>query len=135
MSVINEKEAAANAVEVSIGSQDFSPEPIDKTIEKKLIRKIDFYLIPIFFLLLMAAFLDRINIGNARIIGLEKDLHMKGNDFNIALFVFFVPYNLLEVPSNLLMKKVRPSMWLSGLILGWGTSHASTSQPHHIQLC
>jgi hypothetical protein len=106
-----------------------------KLLKKKLIRKIDFYLIPILFLLLMAAFLDRINIGNARIMGLEKDLHMKGNDFNIALFVFFVPYILLEVPSNLLMKKVRPSMWLSGLILGWGTSHASTSQPHHIQLC
>jgi hypothetical protein len=127
MSTINEKDTAKAVEEVSIASGHGSPEPIDKVTERKLVMKIDWRLLPILFLLLMAAFLDRINIGNARIMGLEKDLHMKGNDFNIALFVFFIPYILLEVPSNLLMKRIRPSMWLSGLIFGWGRSHALTS--------
>lgn len=134
MSVISEKDAA-NAVEVSIKSDDGSPEPIDKINEKKLVTKIDCHLIPILFLLLMAAFLDRINIGNARIMGLEKDLRMKGSDFNIALLVFFVPYILFEVPSNLLMKKIRPSIWLSGLIFGWGMSRPSSSPVNHLHLC
>lgn len=94
---------------------------IDPKSEKQLLRKVDLRLIPVLFFLLMAAFLDRINIGNARLLGLEEDLHMDGNDFNVALFMFFIPYILLEVPCNLAMKKVKPSVWLSGLILGFGT--------------
>ena len=65
---------------------------------------------------------SRINIGNARIQGLEADLNMdpKGPGFNIALSVFFVPYILLEVPSNMILKQIRPSVWLSMIMLGWG---------------
>ena len=51
---------------------------------------------------------------------MTKDLKMKGNDYNIALFIFFPPYILFEVPSNILLKKVAPSTWLSGLMLLWG---------------
>lgn len=114
MPIIDEKNAE-KAAEVTIESKDSSLEVIDKISERKLIMKIDWRLLPILCLLLMAAFLHRINIGNARIMGLEKDLHMRGNDFNAALLVFFVPYILLELPSNILMKRIRPSMWLSGL--------------------
>ena len=49
----------------------------------KLIRKIDFRLIPILWLLFLCAFIDRINIGNARIQGLEEDLGMVGSDYNM----------------------------------------------------
>jgi len=45
---------------------------------------------------------------------------MKGNDYNVALFIFFVPYILFEVPSNILIKKVAPSTWLAGLMFFWG---------------
>ena len=45
---------------------------------------------------------------------------MKGNDYNIALFVFFIPYILFEVPCNLLLKRIRPSLWLPGIMVGWG---------------
>lgn len=51
-----------------------------------------------------------------RIQGLEKDLNMKGNQYNIALFVFFITYILYEVPSNFILKHVRPSIWLSSMI-------------------
>lgn len=57
--------------------------PIDPVAEKKLIRKIDIHLIPILWLLFLCAFIDRINIGNARIQGLEEDLGMSGNDYNM----------------------------------------------------
>lgn len=57
--------------------------PIDPVAEKKLLRKIDLNLIPILWLLFLCAFIDRINIGNARIQGLEKDLGMKGSDYNM----------------------------------------------------
>lgn len=45
---------------------------------------------------------------------------MEGNQFNIALFVFFIPYILLEVPSNMLLKRCRPSIYISSLVLVWG---------------
>lgn len=90
--------------------------------ERALLRKCDLHLIPILFLLFLLAFLDRTNIGNARIQGLERDLHMdpRGNKYNIALLVFFVPYILFEVPSNLIIKRVAPSTWLSVIMVLWG---------------
>ncbi|TPX12370.1 uncharacterized protein E0L32_007017 [Thyridium curvatum] len=88
----------------------------DPELEKKLVRRIDLHLIPILSLLLLCAFVDRINIGNARIQGLEQDLNMKGNAYNIALFSFFVTYILFEVPCNMILKKVRPSAFLSFII-------------------
>ena len=93
---------------------------IDLHGERRLLLKVDYHLIPILGFLFMLAFIDRINIGNARIQGLEKDLGMKGNDFNVALFGFFVPYILFEIPSNLILRKVRPSLWISGTMFFWG---------------
>lgn len=101
---------------------NLDPEPIDRSAEKRLLRKCDLHVVPIVSLLYMFAFMDRINIGNARIQGLEKDLHMnpKSNKYNIALLVFFVPYILFEVPSNLIIRKISPSTWLSSIMIGWG---------------
>ena len=94
---------------------------IDPAAERRLLWKCDIHIIPILGFLYLLAFCDRINIGNARIQGLEKDLKMKGNDYNIALFIFFIPYILCEVPSNLVLRAVAPSTWLSLIMLGWGT--------------
>jgi fucose permease len=93
---------------------------IDRAAEKRLLWKLDLHVVPILMFLFLLAFLDRINIGNARLQGLEKDLHMKNHDYNLALFIFFIPYILLEVPSNLLLKKIAPSWWISGIMFGWG---------------
>ncbi|KAF8625353.1 hypothetical protein AX15_005429 [Amanita polypyramis BW_CC] len=58
--------------------------------------------------------------GNAKLEGLEKQLNLKGNQFNIALTVFFFPYCLFESPANLLLKKFRPSRWLPAITVAWG---------------
>ena len=100
-------------------------EPIDPAAEKRLVRKCDLYVVPVLSLLYSLAFIDRINIGNARLQGLEKDLKMKGQDYNVALFVFFIPYILFEVPSNLLIRKITPSTWLSSIMILWGMNSLS----------
>ncbi|RYP62728.1 hypothetical protein DL770_009549 [Monosporascus sp. CRB-9-2] len=92
----------------------------DAEAEKRLVRKIDFTVFPILFVVYMLSFLDRINISNARIQGLTDDLDLSGNRFNIALFVYFVPYILLEIPSNMIIRSVRPSLYLGGLMFFWG---------------
>ncbi|CAD0095469.1 unnamed protein product [Aureobasidium mustum] len=72
---------------------------IDPIAEKKLLRKVDLRILPPLTVLFLLAFLDRTNIGNAKIQGMTDELKMGGHDYNIALFVFFIPYILLEVPS------------------------------------
>lgn len=52
--------------------------------------KVDMWLIPWLCLLYLLSFLDRTNIGNARLAGLETDLHMVGHDYNNSLTIFFV---------------------------------------------
>lgn len=70
--------------------------------------------------LYLLSHIDRGNIGNAKIEGMDKDLGLVGNQYNIASTMFFVPYIIFEIPSNIVLKKVRPSIWLSCLILAWG---------------
>ena len=87
---------------------------------KKVLRKMDLRLIPMLALLYLLSFLDRGNIGNARIEGLVDDLKMTGPQYNWCLTIFFFTYCVFEVPSNLLLKKFRPSIWLPSIMVSWG---------------
>ncbi|TGZ77276.1 MFS general substrate transporter [Ascodesmis nigricans] len=91
----------------------------DKERTAKLLRKMDWHLVPFLSLLYLLSFLDRTNIGNARLAGLEEDLGMKGLDYNIALAVFFPFYVAAEIPSNLMMKRTSPSIWITIIMLVW----------------
>ncbi|EMD32218.1 hypothetical protein CERSUDRAFT_88143 [Gelatoporia subvermispora B] len=88
--------------------------------ERKLMRKIDLRVVPVLTILYLLAFLDRVNISNAALFGLKTDLKLEGNQFNTALVVFFVPYVLFEIPSNILVKRFRPHLWLSLCMLLFG---------------
>lgn len=88
--------------------------------EKKLLRKLDWALVPWLSLLYLLSFLDRTSIGNAKLYGLEQDLHISDTQYNIALTIFFFSYAIFEVPSNVFLKRLRPSIWLSLLMLCWG---------------
>ncbi|RVX69314.1 hypothetical protein B0A52_06908 [Exophiala mesophila] len=92
----------------------------DKKSTSRLIRKMDWVLLPFLSLLYLLSFLDRTNIGNARLAGLEKDLGMSGLDYNVALAVFFPFYVLVEPISNLMLKKTRPSLWIPFIMVWWG---------------
>lgn len=59
---------------------------------KALLRKLDLYLLPLIMLLYLLSYLDRINIGNARLYHLEEDLHLAGNQFQTAVSIFSVTY-------------------------------------------
>lgn len=61
------------------------------------------------------------NLGNAKIEGLEKDLGMKGIDYNLANMLFFIPYILCEIPANtILMRFKKPSLWIGFIVTTWG---------------
>lgn len=80
--------------------------------EKKLVRKIDMYLLPTIWLMYLLSYMDRTNIGNAKVAGMDKDLGLDSNQYSVILIVFFVTYVVFEVPSNLILSKTRPSVFL-----------------------
>ncbi|EKM59632.1 uncharacterized protein PHACADRAFT_114646 [Phanerochaete carnosa HHB-10118-sp] len=95
--------------------------------ERKLIRKIDLRVVPVLCILYLLAFLDRVNISNAALFNLKTDLKLTGNEYNTALVILrvfiirgFVPYAVFEIPSNTLMKRFKPHVWLSGCMFFFG---------------
>lgn len=63
-------------------------------------------------LLYLLAFLDRTNIGNAKIAGLSKTLHLTTGSYNATLTIFFVSYAVFEPLTNILLKRMRPSIFI-----------------------
>ncbi|GFG02447.1 MFS transporter, putative [Aspergillus udagawae] len=82
-------------------------------MSRRLLRKVDLHLLPFLVLMYLLNFLDRNNLSQARLGTLEKDLGMTGTDFNLATSILFVGYLLMQLPSNLLLTRVKPS-WLLG---------------------
>ncbi|KAK5175408.1 uncharacterized protein LTR77_000547 [Saxophila tyrrhenica] len=89
---------------------------------KRTRHKVDIRLVPLLAALYLVAHLDRSNIGNTKIQGIDTDLGISGVQWNILLSLFFIPYILLEVPSNALLKRFnRPSLYMGTLVTSWGT--------------
>ncbi|KAL4917720.1 histidine phosphatase superfamily [Aspergillus aurantiobrunneus] len=93
---------------------------IDEKAEKKLIRKMDMNILPFVVLLYLFSFLDRVNIGNARLYGMEEDLGLVDDQYQVAVSILFVTYCLFEVPSNLVIKKLTPSRYIASIAVIWG---------------
>ncbi|KIJ55285.1 hypothetical protein M422DRAFT_73264 [Sphaerobolus stellatus SS14] len=87
---------------------------------KALLRKMDIRFIPWMSFLYFLSFLDRSSIGNARLYGLEQDLNMTDNQYLMTLSIFFISYAAFEVPSNVFLKRLRPSIWLPACMTIWG---------------
>ena len=118
---IGKEKAAAVELEQMRADRDREFAGFDAAREARLLRKMDIRLIPVLALLYLMSFLDRGNIGNARLAGLEKDLGLVGNQYAWTLTIFFFSYAAFEVPSNLMLKRLRPSVWLPLIMVAWGT--------------
>ncbi|CCT75398.1 related to PUTATIVE TARTRATE TRANSPORTER [Fusarium fujikuroi IMI 58289] len=88
--------------------------------EKALLRKLDLKLLPAVGILYLLSFLDRSNVGNARIEGMIDDLHMSGNEYLTGLTLYFIGYVLFEIPCNIILKRTTPRLWLPTLTVAWG---------------
>lgn len=96
-------------------------DPIEyKKMERRLRLKMDLQIVPLCLMLYFLSFLDRTNIGQAKLNGLMQDLHLSSWDYTIALAVLYPPYIVLEVPSNLVLKRIGPKYWIPLLVVCWG---------------
>ncbi|SAL99528.1 hypothetical protein [Absidia glauca] len=92
----------------------------DKKAEATILRKFDLRILPILCLLYLLSYLDRSNIGNAKLGGLEESLGLTPQEYQWALSIFYFGYVIFDLPSNIVMRRWRPSIWLGTLMLLWG---------------
>ncbi|KAJ5427289.1 Major facilitator superfamily domain general substrate transporter [Penicillium sp. CMV-2018d] len=89
-------------------------------IDRKLLWQLDMRLVPWLSLLYLVSFLDRTNIGNAKLVGLQTDLNMTNAQYNATLTIFFVSYSVFEPATNVLLKRLRPSIFIPLIMMAWG---------------
>ena len=93
----------------------------DEERVRKIIRKVDFRMVPILGLLYMWALIDRGNLPNVRIAGMDKELGTnKGNRYTLITMIFFVTYILFDYPSNIALRKLGTARWLGLVGTLWG---------------
>lgn len=85
----------------------------------KLYAKVAWRIIPFLFILYIAAFLDRANVGYAKT-ALARDLGIGDAMYGMGVGLFFIGYFLFEVPSNLILQKVGARVWITRIMLSWG---------------
>merc|ERR1712169_64284 len=121
---VHTEKSSTGSIKDASTSVENAPAPrlVDEETEKRLMKKLDRRIIPICCWIYLMNFMDRVGIGNARLYGMESDLGMTegSNQFQLAVSILFVTYCLFETPSNLIIKKMKPARYLSGLIFFWG---------------
>ncbi|KAI0760252.1 MFS general substrate transporter [Fomes fomentarius] len=109
--------SSSESVEPEVTARD------DASKEKQLVRKLDMRIMPIVCLLYLFAYLDRINLGNARLQGLPQDvLHgdPTGVLYDWANSAFYFSYILCPVPAIILSKLCPPRLWFGCAAMAWG---------------
>lgn len=87
--------------------------------EKKLLFKIDFFLLTYGCLAYFTKFLDQANLSNAYVSGMKEDLDMHGSEYSLAVTCFSVGQILGPIPANILLTWIPPRVLLPGLELLW----------------
>ncbi|WVW83892.1 hypothetical protein I302_105914 [Kwoniella bestiolae CBS 10118] len=136
-----EIEYCENTLEVPGAVNVDGPDKVDQfgtqvgysPVEKALVRKLDWHIMPILFAMYYMNKTDQNAIANARLNNLEKELHLRGNQFNICVSVLYAGYTFIQIPSNMLMssKKVRPSLWMACWMMAWAGVSAATAGVHN----
>jgi len=94
-----------------------------ESFEAKTYRKVDVRIVPFLFLCYILAYLDRVNVGFAKL-QMLKDLSMSDAAFATGAGIFFIGYFFFEVPSNVLLKKFGARMWIARIMISWGVISA-----------
>ncbi|MGI4793992.1 MAG: MFS transporter [Janthinobacterium lividum] len=88
-------------------------------IESRTISKVMWRLMPFLFICYFVAYLDRVNVGFAKL-QMNTALGMTDSAFGFGAGLFFIAYFLLEVPSNLALAKFGARLWIARIMLSWG---------------
>ena len=87
--------------------------------EAAAFRKVSWRLMPFLMLCYVVAYLDRVNVGFAKL-QMLADLHLSDTVFGFGAGIFFFGYFLFEVPSNIILHKVGARVWIARIMITWG---------------
>lgn len=90
-----------------------------RELEKRVVRKISWRIVPFIMILYFVAYIDRVNIGFAAL-QMNQDLGFSSSVFGFGAGIFFIGYFIFEVPSNLVLEKVGARLWIARVMLTWG---------------
>ncbi|KAF5678610.1 major facilitator superfamily transporter [Fusarium heterosporum] len=90
-----------------------------KKIEKKLKRKLDWVFLPVVTLMLLMGYLDRINVANARLAGMQDDLHMSDTMWSAGISLFYVGYIVTQLPATVYLAKGLPRWQMPAYVIAW----------------
>ncbi|KAI4756595.1 high-affinity nicotinic acid transporter [Aureobasidium sp. EXF-3400] len=94
--------------------------------EKKVLRKFDKFLLPPLAVILLVAYLDRSNLGNAKVFGFEKGIGLVGNQFNTISTLFYPFYVLFEIPWTMAVKRFGANHVLGIAMIAWSVITLAT---------
>src|SRR5882762_2045998 len=92
-------------------------------LERQVMRKVAWRLLPFMGICYLAAFLDRVNVSFAKLSMLE-DLNLSTAMYATGAGIFFTGYFLFELPSNLVLERVGARLWIARIMLMWGVISA-----------
>ncbi|KAJ0132216.1 hypothetical protein HZ326_24704 [Fusarium oxysporum f. sp. albedinis] len=124
-SSLRDKETAS-MVEDAIDTQNSEGFTFEEETEaeKKVLRKVDMHLLPSIWIVYLLSYMDRSNVGNARVAGMGEALELTDDRYYLIVVLFQIGYVLAEVPSNMILARSRPSLFIPALMIFWGTSCA-----------
>src|SRR5580698_661701 len=93
-------------------------------VEKRVIGKVMWRLIPFLILCYFVAYLDRVNVGFAKL-HMDQALGLSEAAFGLGAGLFFVGYFIFEVPSNLFLERVGARVWIARIMITWGIVSAA----------
>ena len=85
-------------------------------LEKRVLQRISWRIVPFIMLLYFVAYIDRVNIGFAALT-MNKELGFSSSVFGFGAGIFFIGYFLFEVPSNLVLEKVGARLWIARVMI------------------
>lgn len=107
------------------GSPSIPSRSLCHVLERRVYRRVSWRLIPFLFACYIAAYLDRVNVGFAKLQMLD-DLRMSETSYGIGAGIFFLGYFLFEVPSNLVLHRVGARRWIARIMITWAMLSAAT---------
>ncbi|CAI6100056.1 unnamed protein product [Clonostachys chloroleuca] len=110
----------------SVASGTFSRVAVDLDLEKQALKKFDMFLLPQLALLTILTYLDRTNIGNAKVFGLAEGLKLKGNKFNILVMFFYITYIVCDVLWVVSIQRFGANRVLAVAMVGWSAATFGT---------
>ncbi|KAL4811632.1 major facilitator superfamily domain-containing protein [Aspergillus spinulosporus] len=129
---IKEPESKVTAVSSPSPSQDVPPRRSFRSFiwdtdthlktpeERHLLLKLDVAMLSIGCLGFFMKYLDQGNLSNAYVSGMQEALSMYGNEYTYAQTMYTIAYAIMQIPSTLIIQRVRPSIWLAAMEICWG---------------